>query len=288
MKTTDINSACMACDPLSHAHGPGGARARNGRDRIPRVLDETPSRESVRLGRPPGAAPESGAGAGQGSPHPDVEGSGAPARELWSSRIAAPQTSEDVDASLALKRLIRQVRSVRSTARTRVPRSPPPRAAACGPGQTWRRNPPESRTPEPSSSSVGPGHPQPASSRPRKAQKTLEAPARISPTRCAIRSKWPNCCSSAVRPPRPPPSMPRRSTASPHSIRATTRIGPGFSSSSATASARPTPPRAQEAYTRLISEYPDSPWTELARAHGRLLAWYRKSPTDQLATLPQL
>ena len=46
--------------------------------------------------------------------------------------------------------------------------------------------------------------------------------------------------------------------------------------------------KAQEAYMKLVSEYPDSPWTELAKAHGRLLTWYQKSRPGQVATSPQL
>ncbi|MEN6332942.1 MAG: tetratricopeptide repeat protein, partial [Phycisphaerales bacterium] len=41
--------------------------------------------------------------------------------------------------------------------------------------------------------------------------------------------------------------------------------------------------RAQDAYMKLVSEYPNSPWTELAKAHGRLLPWYQKSRSGQVA-----
>jgi tetratricopeptide (TPR) repeat protein len=40
---------------------------------------------------------------------------------------------------------------------------------------------------------------------------------------------------------------------------------------------------AQAAYAKLISEYPDSPWTELARAQSQLLSWYEKDRPQQLA-----
>jgi TolA-binding protein len=46
--------------------------------------------------------------------------------------------------------------------------------------------------------------------------------------------------------------------------------------------------KAQETYMKLVSEYPDSPWTELAKAHGRLLTWYEKSRPGQPAASPQL
>jgi tetratricopeptide (TPR) repeat protein len=40
--------------------------------------------------------------------------------------------------------------------------------------------------------------------------------------------------------------------------------------------------KAQEAYTKLITAYPASPWTEMARAGGRLLTWYQSARPDQL------
>lgn len=42
--------------------------------------------------------------------------------------------------------------------------------------------------------------------------------------------------------------------------------------------------KAQDAYLKLIAEYPDSPWTELAQAHGRLLSWYLSAKPQQLVT----
>jgi tetratricopeptide (TPR) repeat protein len=40
--------------------------------------------------------------------------------------------------------------------------------------------------------------------------------------------------------------------------------------------------KAQETYMKLIAEYPDSPWTEMARAGGRFLTWYQGARPDQL------
>ncbi len=40
---------------------------------------------------------------------------------------------------------------------------------------------------------------------------------------------------------------------------------------------------AQATYTKLISEYPDSPWTDLARAQNQLVSWYLKDQPQQLA-----
>ncbi len=42
--------------------------------------------------------------------------------------------------------------------------------------------------------------------------------------------------------------------------------------------------KAQNSYAKLLSEYPDSPWTEMARAGGRLLTWYQNVRPEQLVT----
>lgn len=38
---------------------------------------------------------------------------------------------------------------------------------------------------------------------------------------------------------------------------------------------------AKEAYMKLIADYPSSPWTELAKAHGRLITWYQSANPQQ-------
>lgn len=40
--------------------------------------------------------------------------------------------------------------------------------------------------------------------------------------------------------------------------------------------------RARDMYMKLVSEYPGSPWTELAKAHGRLITWYQSARPQQL------
>ena len=39
--------------------------------------------------------------------------------------------------------------------------------------------------------------------------------------------------------------------------------------------------RAKDAYMKLVTQYPDSPWTELAKAHGRLITWYQTARPQQ-------
>jgi hypothetical protein len=41
--------------------------------------------------------------------------------------------------------------------------------------------------------------------------------------------------------------------------------------------------RARDTYMKLVSQYPSSPWTELAKAHGRLITWYQSAKPEQWA-----
>ena len=40
--------------------------------------------------------------------------------------------------------------------------------------------------------------------------------------------------------------------------------------------------KARDTYMKLISQYPGSPWTELAKVHGRFITWYQSAKPDQL------
>ncbi len=44
--------------------------------------------------------------------------------------------------------------------------------------------------------------------------------------------------------------------------------------------------RARDTYLKLISEFPNSPWTELAKANGRLINWYESAKPQQLISSP--
>jgi hypothetical protein len=39
--------------------------------------------------------------------------------------------------------------------------------------------------------------------------------------------------------------------------------------------------RAKDSYMKLISQHPNCPWTELAKAHGRLITWYQGTNPQQ-------
>jgi hypothetical protein len=44
--------------------------------------------------------------------------------------------------------------------------------------------------------------------------------------------------------------------------------------------------KAQNMYLKLITEFPNSPWTELAKANGRLINWYQDAKPQQLISSP--
>jgi len=48
------------------------------------------------------------------------------------------------------------------------------------------------------------------------------------------------------------------------------------------------PPAAAKMYTQLITEYPNSPWTDLAKARGTLIDWYQKDNPQKLITESKL
>ncbi len=44
--------------------------------------------------------------------------------------------------------------------------------------------------------------------------------------------------------------------------------------------------KARDTYVKLIAQHPSSPWTELAKAHGRLITWYQSARPNQLMMPP--
>jgi TolA-binding protein len=45
--------------------------------------------------------------------------------------------------------------------------------------------------------------------------------------------------------------------------------------------------KARDVYLKLIAEFPNSPWTELAKANGRLISWYQSTKPEQLIASPK-
>ncbi len=221
--------------------------------------------------------------AGTASRNPAPETRGPLAREMWSSRIAAPQAGDDAQTSLALKRLIRQVRVLTVNGKGPAPLSAP-----------TAETPAQAEAPTPmitNVQSVEPAPPEPvASAAPQttpglspKTQKTLE-----SLRKNAGRVRDPlEVAELLFLSGRPAEAVPFYE----ESLRRTSAGGPASGADRAwilfqlgNCLRETDATKAQDAYMKLIAEYPNSPWTEMARASGRLLTWYQSTRPDQLVT----
>jgi len=220
------------------------------------------------------------------SPESGIETRGPLARDLWSGRIAAPEAGADAETSLALKRLIRQVRVL-----TLHEKSPAPPSAATAASPALAESP---KAVTASAESVAPAPPEPV---PSAAPET--APALAPKTQKTLDDLRKN--AGRVRDPlevaellflsgRPTDAAAfyeealRRTSAGGAATAADRawilfQLGNCLRESDAT--------KAQDAYMKLIAEYPDSPWTEMARASGRLLTWYQSTRPDQLVARPR-
>jgi tetratricopeptide (TPR) repeat protein len=210
-----------------------------------------------------------------------METRGPLARELWTSRIAAPEAGADAETSLALKRLIRQVRGLTFNDKSIVP---PAGAAAASPA------PAESpKTATPGSESVAPvppeavpsATPETASALASKTQKTLDdlrknAGRVRDPLEVAELLFLSGRATEAAAFYEEALRRTKAADAASAADRAWILFQLGNSLREADAT------KAQDAYMKLIAEYPDSPWTEMARASGRLLTWYQSTRPDQL------
>jgi tetratricopeptide (TPR) repeat protein len=194
--------------------------------------------------------------------------------QLWSSRIAAPEPNEDVQTQLALKRLIRQIRSVRFDNRgvTPTPRTP---AQPQVPAPRPERKPVVAPT---------------------------EAPADSRPTAQEVASAR---TAAAILKTRPDPNRVhdplelaellylsgRPTDAAPFYQKALDDLGADDPATEADRAwilfqlgnclRESDGAKAQEVYAKLTSRFPNSPWTEMARAHGRILSWYQKTQPQQ-------
>jgi tetratricopeptide (TPR) repeat protein len=207
--------------------------------------------------------------------------------ELWSSRVAAPDPNEDAQARLALKHLIRQVRSMTfpgekaSAGSLSVPQLPPV---------------PEVIRPAPGSRQESKAADQPAG-----AAALAETDSSFSPrARQALESllKHPD----RVRDPLELAELLFLSGRPTEAIlfygQALERTGAGDAATGpdrawilfqlANCLRETNLAQAQEKYAQLISEFPDSPWTDLAQAQSQLVNWYQNDRPQQLvASRPQ-
>lgn len=210
----------------------------------------------------------------------DVERGNPLALELWSSRVSVPEVSDDTETSLALQRLIRQVRTlaVDNKGPTEPSVSAAPQVTAQPPAPVATGV--ETAKPVPAET-VAAAAPETAPTLSPKAQKTLED-LRQDPNRVRDPLEAAELLFLSGRP----------TDAVPFYEEALRRTRAGNVASDGDRAwilfqlgncLRETDiAKAQDAYLKLIAEYPDCPWTEMARAGGRLLAWYQSARPDQL------
>jgi tetratricopeptide (TPR) repeat protein len=213
---------------------------------------------------------------------------GAPLTQaLWSNRVAAPPQGKEAEASLSLKRLVRQVRSMKFEGKDAGPTFQSPAESLpseeLSQGQLVETDTTGSTTPE----SAPPVTPATGGSRPSKAQKTLEI-LQQNPDQVHDPLEMAELLFLSGRP----------VEAAPFYAKALASISPSDPANEADRAwvlfqlgncLRETDvAKAQETYIKLIADYPTSPWTELAKAHGRLLTWYQKSQPGQTTASPQL
>lgn len=204
-------------------------------------------------------------------------------QELWSSRIAAPEATQDVQDSLALKRLIRQVRSVKFANKDTGPAFTAPDEFLSRP-----QSPGIGATPVAASSTAPAAATTDSSaSTSHKAQKTLDM-LQQNPSQVRDPLDMAELLFLSGRPAEAAPFYAK-------ALDRINRIDPSYDADRAwilfqlgNCLRETDTGKAQETYMKLVSEYPESPWTELAKAHGRLLTWYQKSRSGPVAATPQL
>jgi len=217
----------------------------------------------------------------QEGPSPaDANQAGPLALELWSSRILAPNANDDTETSLALKRLIRQVHSLALNEKSPAQAAPAPESESATPPQASVASR-TARVPPTRVESAATTTPETAPALSAKAQKALED-LRKDPSRVRDPLETAELLFLSGRP----------TDATPFYEEALRRTRPGEAASSSDRAwilfqlgncLRETDTvKAQDSYTKLIAEYPNSPWTEMARAGGRFLTWYQSTRPDQL------
>jgi tetratricopeptide (TPR) repeat protein len=228
-----------------------------------------------------------------GTPLLDAGQNSSLSKDLWSGRVSAPQTSPDAETSLALRRLIRQVRSVKFGDKEAGPTFTAP--AEPQPAFQARETQPVREStagPTPSAAMITATNAATTASEPvtplsTQARKTLDM-LQQNPGQVREPLEMAELLFLSGRPTEAAPFYAK-------ALNQISRIDPSYDTDRAwvlfqlgNCLRETDTAKAQETYMKLVSEYPASPWTELAKAHGRLLTWYQKDRPGQSATPPQL
>lgn len=216
----------------------------------------------------------------------NADQSGSLSQNLWSSRIEAPETPRDAEDSLALKRLIRQVRSVKFAGKDAGPTftAPDESQPATDP---FEANAAAATTGQPTGSTAATAVADASASQASKAQKTLDT-LQQNPDQVRDPLEMGELLFLSGRPAEAAPFYAK-------ALDRINRVDPSYDADRAwilfqlgNCLRETDASKAQETYMKLVSEYPESPWTELAKAHGRMLTWYQKSRSGPVAAVPPL
>ena len=206
-----------------------------------------------------------------GTSHSDEEPGRPLALDVWSSHVKVPQARDEAEDQVALRSLIEQVRSVRFEDRTLAP-------TLTGPGEPQKTPVPPSETadtqpvkPE-ETPRILPGVPHGALPLSAKAETTL-ATLQQEPGRAKEPLAMAELLFLSGRIPEAIPfyekALEQNRSDDPTSTADRAwilfQLGNCLRESDVA--------KAQQMYMELITKHPQSPWTELARAHGQLLSW---------------
>ncbi len=202
------------------------------------------------------------------------------ARRLWKNRKSAPDPDEDADTRRALQNLIGRVQSIRFAGSDTEP--------------TFSAPAPTADTPSAAQSAIVNAGPQIAAPLPNTAVPARESPPALEPAtleRLESLLQDPNQVSD-------PLDMAELLFLSGHPMKAAifyekalSHLKSGDPDQSEDRAwilfqlgncLRETDmSRAKDVYMKLIAQHPSSPWTELAKAHGRLITWYQGTNPQQ-------
>ncbi|MBN1359550.1 MAG: tetratricopeptide repeat protein [Sedimentisphaerales bacterium] len=206
-------------------------------------------------------------------------------RRLWESRIAIPDSNEGVEARDDLKSLIQKVRSLKFESNEVTPSFsvPAEKALHIQPGQAHSISEDQAAMPAPPIPSPMTSQAEPAGAARPVTRETLDGllqdPEHVrDPLEVA---------ELLFLSGHPTEAVPFYEKALTRTVRkdATTSADRAWIQFQLGNCLRETDMvRAREAYQKLITEHPESPWTELARAHGRLITWYLTARPEQLVS----
>ncbi len=212
-----------------------------------------------------------------------IEVNDALARRLWQSRIAAPDPSEDLEIRQDLQHLIRQVRSMTFDDPTAEPTFSPPTPPAA------RNEAPivpeidslTSAEPIPSTTTTAEAPVEPAQSLPVDTLDGLEDLV-ADPNQVDAPLEMAELLFLSGRATEAAVFYEKALTQFPANDLTTSEDRAWILFQLGNCLRGTDMAKARDMYMKLISQYPTSPWTELAKAHGRLINWYQSAKPDQL------